>query len=82
MLSKVVSKEEALSKIHDGQTIMFGDWHGDLSAEEIITGLVLPCFFNVSSSVEVKPKFPFINSDASWGRFTPARLKTKSACLQ
>ena len=50
--------------------------------EEIITGQVLPYFFNVSSSVEAKPKFPFINSDASWGRFTPARLKTKSACLQ
>jgi hypothetical protein len=38
--SKVVTKEEALTKFHDGQTIMFGDWHGELSAEEIITGML------------------------------------------
>ena len=40
MLSKVVSKEEALSKIHDGQTIMFGDWHGEFAADEIIDGML------------------------------------------
>lgn len=40
MRSKVVTKEEALTKIKDGQTIMFGDWHGELSAEEIITGML------------------------------------------
>lgn len=40
MISKVVSKEEAIAKIHDGQTIMFGDWHGELSAEELITGML------------------------------------------
>ena len=28
--SKVVTMEEALSKFKDGQTIMFGDWHGML----------------------------------------------------
>ena len=38
--SKVVTKEEALTKFSDGQTIMFGDWHGELSAEEIITGML------------------------------------------
>ena len=40
MLSKVVSKEEALSKIHDGQTIMFGDWHGEFAADEIIDDML------------------------------------------
>lgn len=40
MRSKVVTREEALTKIKDGQTIMFGDWHGELSAEEIITGML------------------------------------------
>lgn len=40
MRSKVVTMEEALSKFQDGQTIMFGDWHGELSAEEIITGML------------------------------------------
>ena len=38
--SKVVTMEEALSKFKDGQTIMFGDWHGEFSAEEIITGML------------------------------------------
>ena len=40
LLSKVVSKEEALTKIHDGQTIMFGDWHGEFAADEIIDGML------------------------------------------
>lgn len=40
MKSKVVMAEEALTKFQDGQTIMFGDWHGELSAEEIITGML------------------------------------------
>ena len=40
MRSKVVTKEEALKVFKDGQTIMFGDWHGELSAEEIITGML------------------------------------------
>lgn len=40
MKSKVVTREAALEKIHDGQTIMFGDWHGELSAEELITGML------------------------------------------
>jgi len=35
-----VSKEEAIAKFHDGQTIMFGDWHGEHSAEELITGML------------------------------------------
>ena len=38
--SKVVTMEEVLAKFEDGQTIMFGDWHGELSAEEIITGIL------------------------------------------
>jgi acetate CoA/acetoacetate CoA-transferase alpha subunit len=40
LISKVVSKEEAIAKFHDGQTIMFGDWHGEHSAEELITGML------------------------------------------
>jgi len=40
LLSKVVTKEEALAKIHDGQTIMFGDWHGEFAADEIIDGML------------------------------------------
>lgn len=40
MISKVVSKEEAIAKFNDGQTIMFGDWHGEHSAEELITGML------------------------------------------
>lgn len=40
MKNKVFSLDEILGKFYDGQTIMFGDWHGELSAEEIITGLV------------------------------------------
>ncbi len=40
MKSKVVTREEALSRIHDGQTIMFGDWHGEFAADEIIDGML------------------------------------------
>lgn len=40
LLSKVVTKEEALAKIHDSQTIMFGDWHGEFAADEIINGML------------------------------------------
>lgn len=40
MKSKIVTKEEALTKISDGQTILFGDWHGELSAEEMISGML------------------------------------------
>lgn len=40
MASKIVTKEEALAKIHDGQTIMFGDWHGEFAADEIIEGML------------------------------------------
>ncbi len=40
MISKIVTKEEALSKIHDGQTIMFGDWHGEFAADDLIEGML------------------------------------------
>lgn len=40
MRSKVVMKEEALTKFKDGQTIMFGDWHGQLTADELIDGVL------------------------------------------
>ncbi|MDD4599536.1 Acetate CoA-transferase subunit alpha [bioreactor metagenome] len=49
MRSKVVTREEALTKIKDGQTIMFGDWHGELSAEEIITGMLEKGIQNISA---------------------------------
>ena len=41
MKSKVVTREEALSRIHDGQTIMFGDWHGEFAADEIIDAIAV-----------------------------------------
>lgn len=40
MLSKVVTKEEALSKFCDGQTIMFSDWHGEFAADDLIDGVL------------------------------------------
>ena len=40
MLSKVFSKEEILEKFHDGQTILFGDWHGEFAADDIIEGIL------------------------------------------
>ena len=49
MISKVVSREEAIAKFHDGQTIMFGDWHGEHSAEELITGMLEKGVKNISA---------------------------------
>lgn len=40
MLSKIVTKEEALSKICDGQIIMFSDWHGEFAADDLIEGML------------------------------------------
>lgn len=40
MLSKVFSLQGILEHIHDGQTIMFGDWHGQFAADEIIDGML------------------------------------------
>ena len=40
MLSKVFSLQDILEHIHDGQTIMFGDWHGQFAADEIIDGML------------------------------------------
>ncbi len=40
MKNKVFTLEEVLSKFHDGQSIMFSDLHGEIAAEEIITGLI------------------------------------------
>lgn len=40
MLSKVFSLQDILERIHDGQTIMFGDWHGQFAADEIIDGML------------------------------------------
>lgn len=40
MKNKVVSLEQAVAAVKDGQTILFGDWHGELSAEEVITGVI------------------------------------------
>ena len=49
--------------------------------ESMIVAL-LSYFFRVSRSCDAKPKFPFMKSSVFSGRFTPARLKTKSASLQ
>lgn len=40
MLSKVVTREEALTKIQDGQTIMFSDVHGIQAPDELIAGML------------------------------------------
>lgn len=40
MISKIVTKEEAIAKIHDGQTIMFGDWHGEFAADDLIDAML------------------------------------------
>lgn len=40
MKSKVSTLEEVLGLIKSGQTIFFGDCHGEISAEEIITGIL------------------------------------------
>ena len=40
MKNKIFTLEEVLDKFHDGQSIMFGDLHGEISAEEIISGLI------------------------------------------
>lgn len=40
MLSKVATLEAILEHIHDGQTIMFGDWHGQFAPDEIIDGML------------------------------------------
>ena len=40
MRSKVVTLQEAVEQFQDGQTILFGDWHGQFSAEEIIGGVL------------------------------------------
>ncbi|MGM9948250.1 CoA transferase subunit A [Floccifex sp.] len=40
MKNKVSTLQQCLDVIHDGQTILFGDWHGEISAEEIITGMI------------------------------------------
>lgn len=43
---------------------------------------LLLCFFRQFSKSEAKPKLPFMKSSGFSGRFTPARLNTKSAFRQ
>lgn len=40
MKNKLATLEEVLSHIEDGQTIVFGDWHGEISADEVIEGMI------------------------------------------
>lgn len=49
MKNKVVTLEQAVSAFKDGQTVLFGDWHGELSAEEIITGLLKTDIKNIDA---------------------------------
>ena len=50
--------------------------------EDSITGHLLLCFLSISNNSLAKPKLPCINSAVSFGRFTPARLNTKSEFSQ
>ena len=43
---------------------------------------LLLCFFKQFSRSDAKPKLPFMKSSGFSGRFTPARLNTKSALRQ
>lgn len=38
--NKVFTLDEVLDKFHDGQSVMFSDLHGEIAADEIITGLI------------------------------------------
>ena len=40
MKNKVSTLEQCIANVKDGQTILFGDWQGELSAEEVITGVL------------------------------------------
>ena len=40
MKQKIATLDQVLDQIHDGMTIMFGDLHGEISPEEIITGMI------------------------------------------
>ena len=40
MKNKLVEFDQAVAAIKDGQTILFADWHGEISAEEVITGVI------------------------------------------
>lgn len=69
MLSKIVSKEEALSKIHDGQTIMFSDWHGEFAADDIIEGMLEKGVKNINA-IAVSAGMP----DLGVGKLIRAKL--------
>ncbi len=49
MKNKVVTFEEALTPFKDGQTILFGDWHGELAADELIDGLLEKGITNIDA---------------------------------
>ena len=49
MKQKVATLEQILDLIHDGQTIMFGDLHGEYAAEEIITGMIEKGVTNITA---------------------------------
>lgn len=39
-MSKIVTLEQAVDVFQDNQTIMFGDWHGEFAADDIIEALL------------------------------------------
>lgn len=57
MRSKVVELDQILPVFKDGQKILFGDWHGELSAEEVITGM-LECGVKDIEAVAVSGGMP------------------------
>ena len=50
--------------------------------EDSMMVALLLCFFRQFSRSDAKPKLPFMKSSGFSGRFTPARLNTKSAFWQ
>ena len=67
MKSKVVTREEALSRIHDGQTIMFGDWHGEFAAVLCSTHLG-PCLGHVAAATVFGENNPAGRTPTTWYR--------------
>ena len=68
---KTATLEAVLDRLHDGQTILFGDWHGELAADEIIDGMVKKGIGNIRA-IAVSAGRP----DQGLGKLIAAKLVT------